>query len=92
MSRVGYHESARELTAGDVGNAAGRACVVLYQTPILHVSKNARVGVTRTHEFYVASLLLCRYFRLDVSVLDYACLSCLPLQLSSEMTRITDTI
>jgi len=65
VSRVGYHESARELTAGDVGNAAGRACVVLYQTPILHVSKNARVGVTRTHEFYVASLLLCRYFRLD---------------------------
>ena len=67
VSQISYHEGSRELTSDD---AAGRACLVLYQTPILHVGKRARIGLEKTHEFLVATQLLCRYFRLELGTVE----------------------
>lgn len=68
IKNIGYHSQSPELSPGDNGDARGRACMVLYQTPILHVSRYSRKSHIARHDFNVASQLLCRYFRLDLGV------------------------
>ena len=64
ISVVGYHDWSPTLDlSGKDPNQQGRGCVVLYQTPIVHISKYTIVTSGR---FQIASLLLCRYFRLKL--------------------------
>ncbi|KAL7535701.1 hypothetical protein ACHAXR_006675 [Thalassiosira sp. AJA248-18] len=67
ISNLGYHDYSPTLSlTGD--SHKGRGCVVLYQTPIVHISRMSRVTAT-TGRFGIAQALLCRYFRLKVGVI-----------------------
>ena len=66
---IGYNENSPTLSLTDNSNTGmkGRACVVLNQTPIVHISKFSRM-VALDRDFEIATLLLCRYFRLKFRV------------------------
>lgn len=69
VTKVAYHnwQRAIPLSESDVdADMRGRGCVVLYQTPIVHISKYARAGNFKSPRFVFAQSHLCRYFRLKL--------------------------